>query len=165
MTSKIILCLLLAFIPTISLAQAPLTINVNTGLYESSQVLAADSIKGDLLYSRALQWVALNYKSANDVIQYKDAEVRKIIIKGNFPIFMFLKDGWIRHTLTLEFKDGRYRYIFSNFVYYSSGTGDMPFENKLMSKNKLLAVTNEKISNSINSIDAYLKKKNQEDNW
>jgi len=152
-------------LPVCAFGQEVLHYNPDTRLYEATQVLAADSIKADLLYSRAMEWVALNYKSAKDVVQYANADGRKIIVKGNFPIFMFLKDGWIKHTLTLEFKDGRYRYLYNNLSYYSPGTGDMPLESNIMSKKKLLARTNQEIVSSIESIDAYLKATPKKDNW
>ena len=146
-------------------AQEVLRYNATAHVYEATQVLAADSIKADILYSRAMEWVALNYKSAKDVVQYSNADAKKIIIKGNFPIFIFLKDGWIGHTLTLEFKDGRYKYCYNNLTYISPGTGEMAFESNMLSKKKLLDKTNDKIVASIENIDAYLKAAPKKDNW
>jgi hypothetical protein len=70
----------------------------------------------------AKEWIALTHKSANGVFQMADKEASKIIVKGNFPTGMFMKKGWIGHTLTFEFKDGRLRYTYFNFNYYSPGS-------------------------------------------
>ncbi|MBP1222056.1 DUF4468 domain-containing protein [Flavobacterium sp. 1355] len=47
-------------------------------------VINVDSLKTQEIQSKVLAWVALNYKSANDVIQLNSPD--KIIVKGNFAI-------------------------------------------------------------------------------
>ena len=47
-------------------------------------VINVDSLKTQEIQSKVLAWVALNYKSANDVIQLNSRD--KIIVKGNFEI-------------------------------------------------------------------------------
>ena len=148
-----------------NVAQDLLYFNPNTGMYEASQVLSVDSVKGDILYSRAMQWVALNYKSAKDVIQYSSPIDRKVIVKGAFPVFIFMKEGWIDHTLTIEFKDGRYRYQFTNLSYYSTGSGQMPLEGKMIAKKKVLSLTNDRIIEAVEGLHAYIRSSAQQDNW
>lgn len=138
-----------------------------TGLYATSGVIQVDSLAKDALYSKALEWISLNYKSAKDVIQYSSKEEGKIICKGNFMTSMFLKEGWIEHTMTLEFKDNRFRYTFTNFSYYSSGSGRVAFEGAMMSKKKIIATTEEKIKNNLDDLTAYFKKASsgKSDKW
>lgn len=71
------------------------------------------------LYKGAKQWIALNFKSAQDVIQFDDSASKKIIVKGK----KILNPGIIESVyfsyrfcfaLELQFKDGRYKYTFSN---------------------------------------------------
>lgn len=135
----------------------------NTGSYQAMGVVTVDTVSSALLYKKALEWVTLNYKSAADVIQLQSMDDKKIILKGNFRINMFMKEGWIRHTLTLAFKDGRYRYQYSNFSYYSAGSGDIPFESNMVAKKKILSMTENKMAESVNSLTDYLTK--QIDQW
>lgn len=152
-------------VPTLSFGQDLLKFNPSTHVYEATQVVSMDSITANVLYERAMEWVALNYKSAKDVVRYANAEGRKIIVKGNFPIFMFLKEGWIQHTLTLEFKDGRYKYSYNNMSYYSDGSGEVPLESSMISKKKLLQRTNQEITLSVENMNAYLKAGTPKGNW
>jgi hypothetical protein len=54
------------------------------------------------LYSNALEFFALEFKSANNVIQMKDAETGKVIGKG------IVDDREI--TISITCKDGKYKY-------------------------------------------------------
>ena len=83
--------------------------------YEASEIVKLDSLKGEVIFTRAKEWISLNYKSAKDVIQLADKESLKIIVKGNFSSTLFMKEGFISHTLVLDFKDGKMRYTYSNF--------------------------------------------------
>ena len=125
-----------------------------------------DSVKKDQLFSKAKEWIALNYKSANDVIQLVDKETSKIILKGNFSTSLFLKQGWIGHTLVLDFKDGKFRYSYTDFNYYSPGSGSMSFESSMMSKKKVIKTTEENIESSILSLNKYLMAQSKtNNNW
>ena len=137
-----------------------------TGKYISEKVIQVDSVSREYLFSRAMEWVALSYKSAQDVIQHSDKERGKIICKGNFSTNLFMKSGWIRHTLTLEFKEGRFRQTYSDFSYYSSGSGELPFESKNLGfKNKILNETSNKINSSTESLKEYLQTNKKNDDW
>ncbi|MQP25582.1 DUF4468 domain-containing protein [Flavobacterium sp. LMO8] len=136
-----------------------------SGKYQSEGVVVFDSIKADMIFTKAKEWIAINYKSANDVIQLADKESLKIIVKGNFKTSMFMKDVWIAHTLILDFKDNKLRYFYSNFSYYSSGSGSLEFESKSLGFKKSVIKTTEK--NLIASIDD-LKKyiiQNRKSDW
>src|SRR5262249_31951236 len=127
-----------------------------SGKYQSQGILQMDTLKKDLLFAKAKEWITLNYKSANDVIQLADKESSKIIVKGNFKTNMFMKDGWISHTLVLDFKDGKMRYIYSDFTYYSSGSGTLAFESKSLGfKKKIFKETEENIQSSIEGLKKY----------
>ena len=78
---------------------------------------------------------------------------------------MYMKQGWINHTLVLDFKDNKLRYKYTDFSYYSTGSGEMPFEKSMMSKKKMLKETEEKIDNSILSLKEHLIKDKDDSNW
>jgi len=131
---------MLAALSGFSQDKVKLSLNEKTGKQEITDVLTVDSVKRDVLYSRALQWIALSYRSAQDVIQLSDKENGKIICKGNWSSNFMLKKGIIEHTLVLDFKDGRFRYRFTDFAYDSSGSGKLDFESRSLGfKKKLFA--------------------------
>lgn len=117
-----------------------------TNKYQSTSIIKLDSLKKDYIYNKTLQWVSLNFKSAKDVIQFTDEEKNRIIIKANFKTDLFMKEGWIGYTLTIDFKDGKLKYLFTDFDYYSSGSGKMKFESKTLGfKKKIIQETDDNI--------------------
>lgn len=68
------------------------------------------------LYSRAYEWVAKNFKSAQDVIQMQDKESGKIIAKGTVKAYVKKYDqGYNFFTLSIYVKDDKYKYDITNF--------------------------------------------------
>ncbi|TDE07733.1 DUF4468 domain-containing protein [Flavobacterium sandaracinum] len=135
--------------------------------YEAHQIIELESLKADVIYTKTKEWIALNYKSAQDVIQLADKESLKIIVKGNFNSTLFMKQGSISHTLVLDFKDGRMRYTYSDFSYYSSGSGSMAFESKNLGfKKSIIKSTEKDLKTSIESLKKYiLQNTNNNNDW
>jgi len=100
-----------------------------SGFFSYHEVVKVDSISADELYSRAKPWIALTYKSANDVIQLDDQNAGRIIVKGNFEIIYYANQAWVNHTLTIDFKEGRYRYDLTSFV-FDNGQWSAPLEDE-----------------------------------
>jgi len=76
--------------------------------YES--VVQIDKSSGAQIYSNSKIWIGNTFKNAKAVIQ-SDVENSSLVIKGNikedqYSIYTF--------TLTLQFKDGRYKYTFTD---------------------------------------------------
>jgi hypothetical protein len=117
---KINLLLILFFISigstSICLSQE-LPKDEKTGAFSYQEVVIIDGINSGELYSRAKAWIAETYRSANDVIQLDDKESGRLIVKGSFRITYYMNPAWVYHTLTLEVKDGRYRYTLTDFVF------------------------------------------------
>ena len=156
--------LLLFLIPSFVFGQE-LKIEKETGRYTKSEVIEFDNISKKELFNRAIEWITINYTSVDDVMQLKDDENGKIILKGNFSIDIFFKQGWIKHTLILDFKDDRFRYTYTNLSYYSPGSGDIPFEGSMVSKKKILAITEANIDNSMSSLVQYILSEKSKDDW
>jgi hypothetical protein len=101
--------------------------------------LSFDSTKKELIYSEVVQspnnssnqiylnmneWFAKTYNSSNNVIQLNDKESGKIIGKGGFTISPIHQWGniktpqtfFVNYTLTIQIKDGKYKYEFSNIT-------------------------------------------------
>lgn len=103
---------------TISYSQEPISY---------TEVVNVDStLSANELYSRARSWFAETYRSAQDVIQMDDKENAKIIGKSNFK-YDRINDkasGWVSYTITIEARNGRYKYTITNFIHESS-TGNL----------------------------------------
>jgi len=139
-----------------------------TDKYQSTSIIKLDSLQKDYIYNKTLQWISLNYKSAKDVIQYTDEEKNRIIIKANFKTDLFMKEGWIGYTLTIDFKDSKLKYIFTDFNYYSAGSGKMNFESKTLGfKKKIIQETDDNILTFENSLKKYLLSKDdvKKEDW
>ena len=85
--------------------------DTSTGLVSYTEIVYADSLSKRELFGRALEWITLNYKSANNVIQLKDEDRGKIILKGNFKETKMFRDVsldvTVEHTIIISVKDGR----------------------------------------------------------
>lgn len=112
-------------------------------------------------------WISLAYESAKGAIQLSDAAAGIIIVKGAWETNIYLKPGYIKHTLTLEFKDNRYRYAYSNLSYYSSGSGEMSFDRgSFISKKTAIKSAQQKMDASMKSLAGYIRQKiTTSDDW
>lgn len=82
-----------------------------------SEIVNVDSVSAKVLYVRAHQWFANTFKSAQDVIQLDDKEAGIMIGKGFFEAVSARNNLIVSVYFTVEIqtKDGRYKYVFSNF--------------------------------------------------
>ncbi|MBK9299108.1 MAG: DUF4468 domain-containing protein [Bacteroidetes bacterium] len=135
-------------------------------------VIEAESKTKDALHSLVIEWIALNYKSANDVIQLNDKENGTIIAKGVYVNVIFapvLALGYeVGHTLTIKIKDNKIKVTIDNlkYEYFDKGHHSYSLESLLITKpvlakkqmitfehniNKRLSATIEEISKYINT--------------
>jgi len=94
-----------------------LPIDSITNLYCYTKVNNVDGVTKDQLYRRAFTWANTFYKNPGDVIREKDSQTGKLVIKARFRISnepdkkgVVTAAGDVMYTLTLNFKDGRYKY-------------------------------------------------------
>ncbi|HVD97045.1 MAG TPA: DUF4468 domain-containing protein [Cytophagaceae bacterium] len=90
-----------------------------TGKITYLDVVRMDSIPADTLFKRINEWVKYSYPKSNTTI---DSITRKIATRGRFLVYLnpgVLKEihGAIRYDLSIELKENRYRYVFTNFVF------------------------------------------------
>jgi hypothetical protein len=109
--------LLLSFSTTIALAQEyPLNEN---GEAEFVEVVEVD-LQQKTLYANAKEWVATTFGDYKSVIQFEDDENYKLILKGlsKVPYIgkIFDKEEKVGYIVTIECKDGKYRYRISDIV-------------------------------------------------
>lgn len=79
----------------------------------------------EVLYNRGYNWVVSVFKNPQKVVQIKDKEGGQIVCKGYFE-YAPENDVWSRYdatkgyihfTVKLFFKDGRYKYVFTDFIH------------------------------------------------
>jgi hypothetical protein len=94
-----------------------LPMNMETSLYSYSAVVEVHGIGKDELYTRAFNWANSYYKNPVDVIREKDPQAGKLLIKARYKISnepdkkgVATQAGDVMYSLTMNFKDGRYRY-------------------------------------------------------
>ena len=77
-------------------------------------VVQTNKLTAESLYSNAKIWIANNFGSAKSVIQ-TDISNSSLVVKGILKI-----DGYTTYnfTLTLQFKDYRYKYTLTDIVYH-----------------------------------------------
>lgn len=150
------------------------TLPVNgSGKIEYSAVIQADSTTAPQLFSNAKQYFATAFVSAKDVTQLADQDARTIVIKYMIPVswksFGITQSGFVRPTLTIQMKDGKYRYSFTDFLWdYQAGTMGKHYTEPLESKpgavnakqwESIKEQTDQAIHSFINQMTAALKTK------
>lgn len=95
------------------------------------------------LYQDALIWISKTFKSPKTVIQTKDADLGLVTLKSTIFIessgYQELHDDeWYTFNLSIQAKDGRYKYVFSDIVY----TWDASFMDKPLVQNQTVLTDN-----------------------
>lgn len=111
---KTLLSLTLLF-PLLTFSQ-DLPKNAN-GQIEYSDVVKIDSTDAQTLYSRAKMVIAQTFVSARDVTQLADDNTKSLVVRANIHVVDKSGDyGRVAFVMTIQCKDGRYRYIITDFV-------------------------------------------------
>lgn len=129
--NKIIFFLLLS-ITNLSFSQ-----KINTEGNGYTEIVKADSLTKTEIYNKLTEWISLNYKSANDVIQLDRKD--KIIVKGNF-VFNYnygksLSQMRVTNLLMFSIKDNRYKIDLNPTDIYNPDypdTKNSPFKDRLL---------------------------------
>ncbi len=91
-----------------------------------SEVIPSEGRTKDQLYSAAVAWFGETFQSAKNVIDIQDREAGRIIGKPLFkytPVIFMAGErvrGVVHYDVTIEVKDGRYRYKIDNFTHEGS---------------------------------------------
>ncbi len=92
-----------------------------TGLITYQEVVPEEGTKNDF-FNRAVGWVNETYKNPTSVTTVRDPQTGKIEGNYRFKIYQASDEqvnmewGTILYSFRLEFKDGRYRYTFYDFL-------------------------------------------------
>ena len=132
--------LLIISLPVLLIGQN-IEFDEESGLYAQVEVLEFENRTKDDLFDKTIEWVTLNYNSANDVVQLNDKEAGKLIVKGIVVLPASMgRTLNINHTLTFEFKENRMRYRYTGFSgfyldYNGNAGSSSSFESEIWKKN------------------------------
>jgi hypothetical protein len=122
--------------------------NPETGRVDFTGIVEIEGVPQNELHSRAKQWIATTFKSANAVIQMEDKEegiiVGKGISKAGHRTTMVYYPFTFGYTIKIYVKDGKYKYSFSDIDYQTTTTvsyayaskSPMPIEKLLSEKHR-----------------------------
>ena len=82
-----------------------------SGNFTYEDVIPVEDKDSDELHSAIFDWVNLSYNSPEKVIKLDDKKNHIIIVAGNFGTDLFGKKGWYPHTIKIESRDNRFKYI------------------------------------------------------
>ena len=108
--------------------EASLPIDETTKLISYNEVVTVNnSTSKDELFSRAKSCFAYLFKSSKSVIQNEDKDSGIIIGKGNIKAYakalgIDFEGGFVNFTITIACKDGRYKYVITNFFHEGTGS-------------------------------------------
>lgn len=106
-----------------------------------TEVVQVDSVSQNELYNRAKVWFATAYNSSNDVLQIDNKEGGEFIGKAVLDYIPNVHSGSaqtkgnIKYTIKIFVKEGRYKYIITDFIHD-------PFGNNF-GKSSMGLITNE----------------------
>jgi hypothetical protein len=116
------LLLILLFIPLISFGQK---LNEDSNGY--TEVIEVELSKKEI-HQKINEWIAINYKSAQDVIQLNTVD--KIVTKGNYSFPSAVIEGQsygVRNILTFSIRDNKYKIdLIPNSMFFKSNMKDTP---------------------------------------
>lgn len=123
------------------------------GEYQYQEVLKVENTSQEKIYDRINLWIAKNYVSANDVIQYENKETGKIIVKGNVSTTNYGWKVYLMHTLTIETKDDKFRITLDQFKYQAAGSSPVvSFSGSVPRKKKMLDKLENELQSSVTDL-------------
>lgn len=156
-TMRRLMLLLTLLLIQFSASAQKITFDRSTGKYTYFGVGLVGSQTKDSTYLKSLEWVNFNYKAPKEVIQVSDRKAYKIVLLGNFKTNVTKRDAYIGYRITLECRDGRLVYTFTDFNYFTLGSGKINFEeDQLPLKRKMLKDAQKKVEKLVESLTNYI---------
>jgi len=166
-----IMILLCALICTSAIAQK-LEMNAS-GKYEITGIVSIDSLTKAQLFDITYDWLT-NVKYSSAGVKWIDISHGPMIVKQYFkplPPNVGYASMKIRFVLTIDFKDGKFKYTYTNFYYYTLSEGNKIFfepefkDNDKDERLKIIDEVEKYVQTSIDELIAYIKKNQVKSNW
>ena len=145
-----------------------------TKKYQTENVVKLDSLPKVVLQEKCINWLGVNYTDSVKKNYIKN-EPDKIVTHQIFnpdPDNLWGYTGLrIGFTLTLDFKNGKLKYLFTDFYYSSLGDGKVLFESSkfknydIILRNRMLQETNRYIGNSVIEMISYINDIGNKSDW
>lgn len=121
----------------------PLPLDATTHLISYQGVVQVPGISQAELYRRARAWVEQAYPQQNATVTHDDPATGELRLQGAQLVQVYQEfagvprgsyAGVVRHTLVIYVKDGRYKYVLTDFTHDAKGVPDLrsggPLEQK-----------------------------------
>ncbi|CAN5243939.1 hypothetical protein BH09BAC1_BH09BAC1_20220 [soil metagenome] len=120
---RIALSFMILFLALAVKGQPPVPIEDGTGRVVYTEVVTVAGASQAELYKRLDRWFNTFYKNAGSIIQSQDAAAGKIEGKHTFYIYNEVNGkknqyGQVKYTITVEAKEGKYRYKLDDIYYF-----------------------------------------------
>lgn len=150
-----------------------------SGSYSYENVVNVGNVSKEEMFKRAKQWVLSNLKTDDNNIGFNEEQqtinsTATLVMTPGGGFSWTITHGLINFKLKLEFRDGRYKFVFDNIVVQAvfgggGGVVTLPYE-KLNKKQKpakyMIDQVNEKLGALAMSLEAAVKgNKSENDNW
>jgi hypothetical protein len=143
-----------------------------TKKYVTSGVIPVNSKPSEVIMKGAYKWLSeIKYAAtlASKGIILDEAVFGKITVNQYFISTPKTSNSKVRFSLTLEFRDGRFKYHFTDF-YYLAVTSRKEFESVTTTEEKLLVMqllreSNAYINSFLSEITEYINNYNEDSNW
>ena len=151
-------------------AQMPL--DAETKKFTYQEVVEVSEVDKSELYTRARSFYVKEYNNADAVIQMDDKDAGRIMGKGYFEVIWWMNQPRkIYHTLTIDVKDGKYRFVITDFrMDFSENYNIMTLEDpadgvKGSGLPKLYTRTDEKVKLLIDRLKNHMLKSVKSEDW
>ena len=105
-------------------AQHKLPVNADKLIAYKGEI-KLDSVKQDLMAEKAAEWLRAHYFSG-EVVQ--DETDKALVVRGFFRMPEFNDEGAMYHECRIKLDEGKYTYMFHNFIYTEPGGVSFPAE-------------------------------------
>lgn len=169
--------LMLAAFPMMAFAQTDTLPRNADGYFEYANVVNVDSATADKLYSNSKIFIVESFKSGKDVTQITDDATKTVMGNGSITINFKGINGlagpnYVNFKMSIQSKNGRYRYSFHNFEYIqitNRGKRSVSFENdnmmhRVMSRGmyrQMVVQVNDKINNLITNLSKNMRSESE----
>lgn len=177
---RLVLFCMLGFMLGVPAVNAQIPVDEDTKMITYKEVVTQEGTP-QKLYNQAMAWINATYTNAADATRVRDPENGKIEIRHRIRLYAVDKNGMktteplkdvVQYTLNLEFRDGRYRFVFTNFILLA--TTAFPLERWLDKKDPAYVPADDyylqQVDKEVRDLIASLKKGMvpkviKEDNW
>ena len=117
---------------------------------ELTGVVNIDGNPADKLFNASREWFALKFQTPKDEVKLADNNAKVFIVKGERREAVLIKKIRVKikmnFTLKLEFKDGKFKYDFTNIEYRNVIT------------NQIIDIESYKECSTVEGLEAYYKR-------